>query len=112
ELPEAGLQAISQHLESCPGCEAFLDSLDGRTDSAIAALRYPGSARDLGRIHALTAPRAAADLPAVAGVRVFGVLGGGAGGGGLRGRGAGCGPAGGPEVTPWRQQQAVGPFSR
>jgi WD40 repeat protein/serine/threonine protein kinase len=75
ELPKAGLEAISRHLESCPGCEAFLDSLDGRTDSAIAALRYPGSARDLGRIQALTAPRAAADLPAVAGYEVLGFLG-------------------------------------
>ena len=75
ELPEADLEAISQHLESCPGCEAFLDSLDGRTDSAIAALRHPGSATDLGRIHALTAPRAAADLPAVAAYEVLGFLG-------------------------------------
>src|SRR5262249_25695952 len=75
ELPEAGLEAISQHLESCPDCEAFLDSLHGRTDSAIAALRYPGLARDLGRIHALTAPGAAADLPAVAGYEVLGFLG-------------------------------------
>src|SRR6516225_2017579 len=75
ELPEADLEALSQHLESCSGCEAFLDSLDGRTDSAIAALRYPGSARDLGRIHALTAPRAAAALPAVAGYEVLGYLG-------------------------------------
>jgi WD40 repeat protein len=75
ELPEAGLEGISRHLESCPRCEAFLDSLDGRTDSAIAALRHPGSARDLARIHALTAPRSAADLPAVAGYEVFGFLG-------------------------------------
>src|SRR5215471_19264197 len=75
DLPEASLEAISQHLESCPGCEAFLDSLDGRTDSAIAALRQPGSAKDLGRIHALTAPSAAADLPAVAGYEVLGFLG-------------------------------------
>jgi serine/threonine-protein kinase len=75
DLPEASLEAISQHLESCPNCEAFLDSLDGRTDSAIAALRYPGPARDLGRIAALTAPRAAADLPAVPGYEVLGFLG-------------------------------------
>ena len=57
DLPEASLEAISRHLESCPSCGAFLDSLDGRTDSAIASLRYPGSARDLGRIGALTAGR-------------------------------------------------------
>jgi len=75
ELPEADLEAISQHLESCPRCEAFLDNLDGRTDSAIAALRYPGLARDLGRIHALTAPGAAADPPNVAGYEVLGLLG-------------------------------------
>jgi WD40 repeat protein/serine/threonine protein kinase len=75
DLPEASLEAISQHLESCPGCEAFLDSLDGRTDSAIASLRYPGSARDLGRIGALTASRAAADLPVVPGYEVLGLLG-------------------------------------
>jgi hypothetical protein len=75
ELPEAALESISQHLESCPVCEAFLDSLDGRTDLAIAALRYPGSARDHGRIPALTAPRAAADLPAVAAYEVLGFLG-------------------------------------
>jgi hypothetical protein len=43
-LPEASLEAISRHLESCPSCEAFLDGLDDRTDSAIASLRHPGSA--------------------------------------------------------------------
>jgi WD40 repeat protein len=75
DLPEAGLEAISQHLERCPDCEAFLDSLDGRTDSAIACLRYPGSARTLGGIGALTASRAAADLPAVPGYEVLGFLG-------------------------------------
>ena len=67
DLPEATLEAVSQHLESCPRCEAFLDGLDDRTDPAIAALRRPGPAKDLGRIEALTAPRAAADLPAVPG---------------------------------------------
>src|SRR6516165_10572134 len=75
EVPEGSLEAISQHLESCPGCEAFLDSLDGRTDSAIAALRYPGSGRAIGRIGALTASRAAADLPVVPGYEVLGLLG-------------------------------------
>jgi serine/threonine-protein kinase len=74
-ISEAGLESISQHLESCPHCEAFLDSLDGRTDPAIVALRYLGSARGPGHIHALTAPRAAADLPAVAGYEVLGFLG-------------------------------------
>jgi WD40 repeat protein len=75
ELPEPSLEAISQHLETCPACEAFLDSLDGVTDLAIAALRHPGRARDLGRIHALAAPRTADDLPAVAGYQVLGFLG-------------------------------------
>ena len=50
DLPEASLEAITRHLESCPGCEAFLDGLGDRTDSAIAALRHPGPARDLGRL--------------------------------------------------------------
>ena len=75
DLPEATLDAVSQHLESCPRCEAFLDSLDDRTDSAIAALRRPGPAKDLGRLGALTAPRAAADLPTVPGYEVLGFLG-------------------------------------
>jgi eukaryotic-like serine/threonine-protein kinase len=75
ELPEADLEAITQHLESCPRCETFLESLDGRTDSAIAALRYPGLARDLGRIHALAAPGSTAELPAVSGYEVLGLLG-------------------------------------
>jgi WD40 repeat protein len=75
DLPEASLEAISQHLESCPGCEAFLDSLDGRTDSAIASLRNLGSARVLGRIGALTASRAASELPDVPGYEVLAVLG-------------------------------------
>jgi WD40 repeat protein len=75
DLPEATLEAISQHLESCPGCEEFLDGLDGRTDSAISALRYPGPAKVLGRIGTLAAPRAAADLPAVPGYEVLGLLG-------------------------------------
>src|SRR5262249_12177273 len=75
ELPEEGSEAISQHLESCPHCEAFLDSLDGRTDPAIAALRYPGSARAPGRIHVLSTASAAAAPPAVAGYEVLGFLG-------------------------------------
>jgi WD40 repeat protein len=75
DLPEASLEAISRHLESCSGCEAFLDGLDGRTDSAITALRYPGPAKVLGRIGALAAPRAPAELPAVPGYEVLGLLG-------------------------------------
>jgi WD40 repeat protein len=72
DLPEARVEAISRHLESCPGCEAFLEGLDDRTDSAIAALRYPGPAKVLGRIGAL---RATVDLPAVPGYEVLGFLG-------------------------------------
>ena len=68
ELPEAHLEAIGRHLESCPKCEAFLDRLDDRTDSAIAALRYPGPARDFGRIGAIMSTHAAAAPPAVPGL--------------------------------------------
>jgi WD40 repeat protein len=75
DLPEARLEVISQHLESCPDCEAFLDGLDDRTDSAIAALRYRGLAKALGRMGALTHAHAAADLPAVPGYEVLGFLG-------------------------------------
>jgi WD40 repeat protein len=75
DLPEAILEAIGQHVESCSGCEAFLDSLDDQTDSAIAALRYPGPITGLGRIGALAASEAAAELPAVPGYEVLGFLG-------------------------------------
>src|SRR5262249_14263214 len=44
-----------------------------RTDSAIVALRYPGPVK--GRIGALTARHAAAELPAVPGYEVLGFLG-------------------------------------
>ena len=74
-MPEASLEAITGHLESCPRCEAFLDSLDDRTDSAIAALRHQGPAKGLRRIGALTGRRAAAELPAVPGYEVLGFLG-------------------------------------
>jgi hypothetical protein len=72
DLPEARVEAISRHLETCPGCEAFLEGLDDRTDSAIAALRYPGPAKVLGRIGA---SHATVDLPAVPGYEVLGFLG-------------------------------------
>jgi WD40 repeat protein len=75
DLPEADLEVISQHLEKCPSCEALLDGLDDRTDSALAALRYPGQTKDRGRRRALTSPGAAADLPAVPGYEVLEVLG-------------------------------------
>lgn len=74
DLPEPRLEAIGRHLERCPGCEAFLDGLDDRTDSAIAALRYPGPARDLGHIAALH-PARSDSLPAVPGYEVLGLLG-------------------------------------
>jgi WD40 repeat protein len=75
DLPEASLEVISQHLESCPDCEAFLDGLDDRADPAIAALRYPGAAGVRTRIGALRASQAAAELPAVPGYEVLGFLG-------------------------------------
>src|SRR6516164_8724501 len=75
DLPEASLEAIGRHLESCPRCEAFLDSQDDRTDSAISALRYPRPVKALGRIGALAASHAAAELPAVSGYEVLGFLG-------------------------------------
>jgi serine/threonine protein kinase len=75
DLPEARLEAISRHLEGCPDCEAFLDGLDDGTDSAIAALRYHGPARDLGRIGALLPARADAGLPTVSGYEVLGFMG-------------------------------------
>ena len=52
ELPEATLEVISRHLEGCPACEAFLDSLDDRTDTALAALRRTGPGGDRGRSRA------------------------------------------------------------
>ena len=75
DLPEAALEAISRHLEGCPSCDAFLDRLEDRTDSALAALRYPEAARDRGRGRARTPPGAAADLPAVPGYEILGLLG-------------------------------------
>ncbi|MHB1425691.1 MAG: protein kinase domain-containing protein [Gemmataceae bacterium] len=75
DLPEERLEAIGRHLESCPACEAFLDSLDDRTDEAISALRYPGPVKALGSIGTLAASHAAAELPAVPGYEVLGYLG-------------------------------------
>ena len=60
DLPEAALEAISRHLEGCPSCDAFLDRLEDRTDSTLAALRNPEAARDRGRGRARTPPGAAA----------------------------------------------------
>src|SRR5690348_9315963 len=75
DLSEESLETISRHLESCPACEAFLDSLDDRTDSAISALRYPGPVKALGSLGTLAASHAAAELPAVPGYEVLGYLG-------------------------------------
>jgi serine/threonine-protein kinase len=75
DLPEAALEVITRHLERCPSCDAILDRLEGRADSALAALRYPEAARDRGRGRAPTPPGAAADLPAVPGYEVLGLLG-------------------------------------
>jgi WD40 repeat protein len=70
DLPDASLAAIAHHLESCPSCEAFLDSLDGRTDSAIVALRYPAPAK--AQASAALSP---GELPGVPGYEVLGLLG-------------------------------------
>jgi WD40 repeat protein len=75
DLPEATLEVISKHLEGCPACEAYLESLDDRTDPALSALRHPGPARDRGRSRALAPRGAVADLPAVPGYEVLGLLG-------------------------------------
>src|SRR5262249_27287228 len=72
---EATLERISRHLEGCPKCEAFLGSLDDRTDPALTALRRPGPARDRGRSRALTPPGGVAVLPKVPGYEVQGLLG-------------------------------------
>jgi WD40 repeat protein/serine/threonine protein kinase len=39
--PAETLDAVADHLESCPRCEAALQRLDGRTDPVLAALRKP-----------------------------------------------------------------------
>jgi WD40 repeat protein len=75
DLPEATLEVISRHLEDCPTCEAYLDSLDDRTDTALAALRHPGRVRDRERGRALAPPEGPADLPNVPGYEVLGLLG-------------------------------------
>ena len=76
DLPEAALETISRHLESCPSCDAFLDSLEDRTDSAMAALRYPGAARDRGRLPGADAAGCGRRIfPAVPGYEVLGLLG-------------------------------------
>jgi WD40 repeat protein len=75
ELPEPALEVISRHLEGCPACEAYLDSLDDRGDSALIALRRPGPARDRGRSRALAPSGAAAELPKVPGYEVLDLLG-------------------------------------
>jgi WD40 repeat protein len=75
ELPEPTLEVISRHLEGCPECEAYLDSLDDRTDTALIALRHVGPARERGRSRALTPSGAAAELPKVPGYEVLDLLG-------------------------------------
>src|SRR5207244_3852551 len=75
DLPEASLDVITGHVEGCPLCEALLASLDGRTDSAIAALRYPAPAKEGGRLGALTRPRSPEDVPSPPGYEVLGLLG-------------------------------------
>src|SRR5947209_115729 len=41
DLAEADLETIADHLETCPDCEATLQSLEGLADAALAALRFP-----------------------------------------------------------------------
>jgi WD40 repeat protein/tRNA A-37 threonylcarbamoyl transferase component Bud32 len=38
-LPEAEIDAVTEHLESCPGCDAALQRLDSAADPLLAALR-------------------------------------------------------------------------
>jgi WD40 repeat protein len=82
DLPEAALEVISRHLESCPGCDAFLDRLAGQTDQALSALRYHGpghGSRIMGGpwrqsvSHYL--PHSAHHLPTVPGYEILGFLG-------------------------------------
>ena len=39
KLPMGAIEAIGQHVESCPTCQAILESLDGLEDSVIADLK-------------------------------------------------------------------------
>jgi WD40 repeat protein len=41
-LPEGRIDAIAEHLETCPRCEAKVRELDGPVDPALAALRVAG----------------------------------------------------------------------
>jgi WD40 repeat protein len=40
DLPESRLDAIAEHLEECPRCEALARALDGLSDPVIAAVRH------------------------------------------------------------------------
>src|SRR5262249_5662267 len=81
ELSETQLDAIADHLEGCPQCEAAARQLDGVLDPALALLRRPEEGAET--LDGAPAPRpapgpAAAALPdPIRGYEIQGELGGG-----------------------------------
>jgi eukaryotic-like serine/threonine-protein kinase len=47
DLPEAVLDEVSEHLESCPRCEAAARTMDGLSDPVIAGIRRSAAAREM-----------------------------------------------------------------
>jgi WD40 repeat protein/tRNA A-37 threonylcarbamoyl transferase component Bud32 len=82
-LPEAELDALADHLETCPGCAAAVERLDGAVDPLVAvvrkrvqALSWSGSARaDFPRGAAEPDGTDPADWPRLPGYEVVGPLG-------------------------------------
>src|SRR5262245_9221898 len=71
ELPDSRLDALADHLEICPRCEAAAAALDSLADSAIASLRR-GPPRTVpvatrlplsGGLQGMTVSRASPDSP-------------------------------------------------
>jgi len=50
QLPERVAQAVTEHLEICPRCEAAVQLLDQKTDGVIRALRRAARPGDSGTV--------------------------------------------------------------
>jgi serine/threonine protein kinase len=81
-MPAGSLDAVAEHVETCPACEAVLRRLDSTADPVLAALRgpVPADVRLTGGGLADTMPgrAAAADRPALPGYEILSQLGRGA----------------------------------